>query len=126
MIWTTQPDAIDLRSSNHLLNRFERSRIADTKLSSLGGSCLGVRRVWTVHTKHIRIANAAPGFKMKLRTNPLPMNPIPSLLLLMCKKSPVNCRPTAFGSVRFSETNFGYSLVYTVSDEETRSRYALR
>jgi len=38
----------------------------------------------------------------------------------------VNCRPTAFGSVRFSETNFGYSLVYTVSDDETRSRYARR
>jgi hypothetical protein len=25
------------------------------------------RRVWTVHTKHIRIANATPGFKEKLR-----------------------------------------------------------
>ena len=67
MIWTAQPDAIDLRSGNHLLNRLERSRPADTKLSSFGGCCFGMRSVWTVHTKHIRIANSAPGFKMKLR-----------------------------------------------------------
>src|SRR5688572_1187689 len=31
MIWTAQPYAIDLRSSNHLFNRFENPRIADTK-----------------------------------------------------------------------------------------------
>jgi hypothetical protein len=67
MIWPTQPYAIDLGRSNHLLDRFESPRIADTKLSSPRGSCFGVRRVWTVDTKHVRIANPAPRFKMKLR-----------------------------------------------------------
>src|SRR5262245_25087488 len=67
MIWTTQPHAIDLRSRNHLLDGLESSRIADALLSRSGGCGLSVRRVWTVHTKHIRIANATPGFEVKLR-----------------------------------------------------------
>jgi hypothetical protein len=67
VVWTTQPHAIDLRSSNHLLDRIETPCVADAKLSSPGGSDFSVRRVWTVHTKHIRIANATPGFKVKLR-----------------------------------------------------------
>jgi len=36
MIWTAQPHTIDLGSSNHLLNRSEPSRIAETKLSNRG------------------------------------------------------------------------------------------
>src|SRR6266851_7348113 len=67
MVWRAKPEAVYLRSGNHLFNRIECPGVTHAKPLGEIGCRFSVLAVWAVHTEHISIAHAGPRLNVKAR-----------------------------------------------------------
>jgi hypothetical protein len=65
MVWSTKPQTIYFRRSDHFFNRVEGPRITHAELTRKFGRLCRMLRIWAVHTEHVSITNANPCLKMK-------------------------------------------------------------
>src|SRR6266699_2710056 len=65
MVWRAKPEAVYLRSRNHLFNGIECSGVAHTQLSGEIGGLFCMPMVGAVYAEHISIAHADPRLNVK-------------------------------------------------------------